>query len=556
MQGFLPIPVATLRRWLPSGRWSLAAIAIALLVSTPILALLGHLFTDTRALWQHLAATVLGIYIRNSLGLMVGVGLGTMVLGTGLAWLVTMCQFWGSGWLGWALLLPLAAPAYILAYVYTDFLDFYGPVQSALRGWFGWQSAQDYWFPNLRSLWGAITMLVLVLYPYVYLLARSAFLSQSSCMVEASRSLGCRPWQGFWRVALPLARPAIVAGVSLALMETLNDYATVQFFSVDTFTTGIYRTWFGLGDRPAATQLSILLLAVILALILCEKASRGRIRFHQGSQSRPQVQPYPLTGGRAALAMLSCLVPLGLGFVLPAGLLLQLAIAHRDQTFDQRFWGFASHSLLAASGAALLTLVVAIILAYGLRLQPTPINRVATQIAALGYAIPGSVIAVGILTALGGFDNAIDSWMRATFNVSTGLLLSGTIAALLFAYVVRFLALSLSTVEASLTQIKPSLDDAARSLGQTGISTLVQIHIPLLWKGLLAAMILVFVDVMKELSATLIIRPFNFDTLAVHVYNLAADERLAEASGSALAIVLVGLVPVILLTWQMERKER
>lgn len=386
-------------------------------------------------------------------------------------------------------------------------------------------------------------MLTLVLYPYVYLLARSAFLTQSVCTLEASRSLGCNPWQSFFRVALPLARPAIVTGLSLALMETLNDYATVQFFGVDTFTTGIYRTWFGLGDRPAATQLSVFLLLFVLALVSCEKWSRGQTQYYQAAQSQP-VQPFQLQGWRAIAALIASVIPLLFGFFIPAGLLLQMALENLDQTFDQRFWGLAANSLTVAGIAAIVTVIIAVILAYALRLRPTLSTRLATQIAAMGYAIPGSVIAVGILVPLGNFDNAIDT---------TGLLLSGTLFALIFAYVVRFLTLSLGTVAASLTQIKPSLDDASRSLGYSATATLLKVHLPLLGKGLLAATILVFVDAMKELSATLIIRPFNFDTLAVHVYNLAADERLAEASGSALAIVLVGLIPVIILSWQMNQ---
>ncbi len=535
--------------------WTISATAMAVLIATPVLAVLSGLLTDTRTVWQHLAETVLATYVTNSLVLMLGVGVGVTGIGTGLAWLVTMCRFPGSRWMTWLLLLPLAAPAYILAYTYTDYLDYFGPVQTALRSWFGWQRQQDYWFPNVRSLWGATTMLTLVLYPYVYLLARSTFLSQSVCTLEASRSLGCNPWQSFMRVALPLARPAIVTGVSLALMETLNDYATVHFFGVDTFTTGIYRTWFGLGDRPAATQLSVVLLLFVFALILSEKGSRGQTQYYQVASTHKVAPPYSLKWGGAIAALIACLIPLLLGFLIPAGILLQMTVENLDQVFDQRFWEFASNSLQVAGIAAIVSVGVAIILAYALRLKPILSTRLATQVAALGYAIPGSVIAVGTLVPLGQFDNAVDAWMRSTFNYSTGLLLSGTMFALVFAYLVRFLALSFGSVEASLTSIKPSLDDASRSLGYGATATLFKVHLPLLWKGLIVAAILVFVDVMKELSATLIIRPFNFDTLAVHVYNLASDERLAEASGSALAIVLVGLVPVIILNWQMEQRK-
>ncbi len=528
--------------------WTLLVGAIALLMAAPVLVILTSVFANTGEVWKHLATTVLPTYISNSLWLMLGVGSGTIILGTGTAWLVTMCRFPGRWLFEWALLLPLAAPAYILAYVYTEVLAFYGPVQTSLRQTFGWVEATDYWFPNVRSLWGAMVMLTLVLYPYVYLLARSAFLGQSVSLLEASRSLGCNVWQSFVKVALPLARPAIMAGAALALMETLNDFATVQFFAVDTFTTGIYRTWFGMDERLAASQLSVCLLLFVGLLIGLERQSRGRARYYQTVATPQQLVGYRLGGLRAIAAILACLLPVSLGFLIPAGVLLHMALADPGQAFDERFWGFATNSLLLAALTALLAVAIALLMAYGLRLYPILSMRFATQTAALGYAIPGSVIAVGILVPLGSLDNAIDAWMKATFNISTGLLLSGTIAALVFAYLVRFLAVSFNTVDASLTKIKPSLDDAARSLGQGTLGTLWRVHVPLITGGLLTATTLVFVDVMKELPATLIVRPFDFDTLAIRVYNLAADERLTEASGAALAIVLVGLVPVIFLS--------
>ncbi len=538
---------------LRQSSWLLVVVAIALLIAAPVLVVLRGIFVDAGDVWQNLVETVLSTYIRNSLWLCLGVGLGTLVIGTTTAWLVTMCRFPGGHFFEWALLLPLAAPAYLLAYVYTDLLAFYGPVQGWLRQQFGWQNTNDYWFPNLRSLPGAILMLTLVLYPYVYLLARSAFLSQSICTLEASRSLGCSPWQSFWRVALPLARPAIAAGVSLALMETLNDFGTVQFFSVDTFTTGIYRTWFSLGNLPAATQLAAVLLGFVLVLLLLERGSRGRARYYQGFSRLQSLPKFGLSGGRAIAAIVACLLPITLGFIVPAGVLLQLALADVAMSFDQRFWNFAQNSLVLAGVTAAIAVLIALILAYGLRLHPQQGMRLATQVAAMGYAVPGSVIAVGILVPLGALDNAVDTWMQATFGISTGLLLSGTVIALIFAYLVRFLAVSLSAVEASLANIKPSLDDAARSLGHSTVSTLWRVHTPLLGSGLLTAATLVFVDVMKELPATLIVRPFDFDTLAVRVYNLASDERLAEAAGPALALVLVGVLPVFLLSLGIAR---
>ncbi|HBB33464.1 MAG TPA: iron ABC transporter permease [Cyanobacteria bacterium UBA9273] len=534
---------------LPSG-WTVAVMAIALLVSTPVLFILGNIFTDSGEIWQHLAETVLWRYITNSLWLAMGVGCGVVAIGVSTAWLVTMCRFPGSRLFEWALLLPMAAPAYVLAYTYTNFLDFSGPVQTTLRNLLGWEYG-DYWFPNLRSLWGAIAMLTLVLYPYVYLLARVAFLEQSVCTLEASRSLGCGPWRSFTTVALPLARPAIMAGLALALMETLNDFGTVKYFGVETFTTGIYRTWFGLGNRVAAAQLSAFLLLFILWLIWLERWSRRRAQYYQRATNSHQLPSYRLSGIRSVGAGLACFLPLSLGFLLPAVLLLEMTIKNATTTLDARFWTFARHSFILAVITAVLGVAIALIMAYGLRLRPNLGMRLANRIAAMGYAIPGSVIAVGILIPIGRLDNAIDAWMRGTFGISTGLLFSGTITALVFAYLVRFLAISFNTIEASLSQIKPSLDDAARSLGHSPTSTLVKVHAPMMWGGLLTAAMLIFVDVMKELPATLIIRPFNFDTLAVRVYNLASDERLAEAAGPALAIVVVGIIPVILLSWKI-----
>jgi iron(III) transport system permease protein len=336
-------------------------------------------------------------------------------------------------------------------------------------------------------------------------------------------------------------------------METLNDFGTVKYFGVQTFTTGIYRTWFGLGERVAAAQLAAFLLLFILGLICVERWSRRQARYYQNTNSYRQLPSYQLEGIRGIGAALACFVPLSLGFLLPAGLLLEMTLKNTTATLEGKFWVYARHSFILAVVTAVLGVAIAVIMAYGLRLQSTLVMRLATRIAAMGYAVPGSVIAVGILIPIGRLDNAIDAGMQALFGISTGLLFSGTITALVYAYLVRFLAVSFNSVEASLSKIKPSLDDAARSLGYSPTSTLVKVHAPMMWGGLLTAGMLLFVDVMKELSATLIIRPFNFDTLAVRVYNLASDERLVEAAAPALAIVVVGIIPVILLSWRIAR---
>ncbi len=523
-------------------RWDTLVWLIAALIAVPIVVVLSQVFVNTGDTWQHLAETVLADYLLNSLWLMLGVGIGVITIGVSTAWLVTNCQFWGVRWWQWLLLTPLAAPAYVLAYTYTEFFAFEGPVQSFLRQVTGWQFG-DYWFPNIRSLGGAIAMLILVLYPYVFLLARVAFLEQATCSLEASRSLGCGPWRSFWTVALPLARPAIAAGTSLALMETLNDFGTVQYFGVDTFTTGIYRTWFGMGEPVAAAQLASVLVAIVFALLVLEKKSRGNARYYNRGGERPT--PYQLRGWRAVVAWWICALPVFFGLLLPAGLLLYLAIAYQQVQLSEEFWRHASHSLVLATVAALLAVVLSLLLAYTHRLVPTLIVRWGIQVAAMGYAIPGTVIAVGILIPLGWLDNRINDLTYHLWGVEVGLIFSGTITALVYAYLVRFLAVSLSSVEASLVKIRPSLDEAARTLGRSPANILRTIHLPLMVPGLFTAGMMVFVDVMKELPATLVIRPFNFDTLAIQVYRFASDERLPEAALSALALVVVGLIPVI-----------
>ena len=536
--------------------WTLVVWLIALLVALPILVVLGSILAPSEGVFSHLASTVLTQYITHSLLLMVGVGAGVLILGIGTAWLVTMCRFPGSRIFEWALLLPLAAPAYLLAYTYTDWLDYFGPVQMGLRSLFSWQSVNDYWFPDVRSVGGAIIMFSLTLYPYVYMLTRVAFLEQSVCTLEASRSLGCGPWRSFFKVALPLARPSIVAGLSLALMETLSDFGTVDYFGVATFTTGIYRTWFGMGAQVAAAQLSAMLMVFIFVLIVLERWSRRQAKYYQAKNSVQRPQTYSLKGLRALGAILACGLPIALGLLLPAGLLVEMTVNHLDETLDDRFLELARHSLILAGLTAGLGVVIALVLGYGERLSKQRLVNLGVRLASMGYAVPGAVIAVGILIPVTRLDRYLADWVEATTGNNIGLILSGTITALIFAYLVRFLAVALGTVESGLAKIRPTIDDAARSLGCSPTKTLVKIHTPLMTSSLLTAMILVFVDVMKELPATLVMRPFNFDTLAVRVYQYASDERLVEASAPALMILLVGLLPVILLSWRIARERQ
>ena len=548
---------STLKRPAPgyrtAGGWTVLTVAAAALVGLPVLVVFSRIFADSGGVWQHLASTVLPLYVTNTLVLLVGVGALSAVIGVPAAWLVTMHRFPGSRVFEWALLLPLAVPAYVMAYVYTDLLDYAGPVQMALRELFGWSSARDYWFPRIRSIQGAILMLGLVLYPYVYLLARKAFLEQSLCVLEVSRTLGRGPWRSFFGVALPLARPAIAAGLALVLMETIADYGTVSFFGVSTFTTGIYRTWFGMGAPVAAAQLAAFMLLFVAALVALERWSRGKAQYFHTTGRYRMLTQRPLAGLKGVGASLACLLPVLLGFLLPAAVLLSLAVGDGDPLWGGQFLGFAGNSFALAAVTAGLAVLLAAVMAYGIRLRPTWLTRASVRLAGLGYAVPGSVVAVGVLIPFAAFDNGLDSLMREWFGISTGLLLTGSIAALVFAYLVRFLAVSYNTVESSLGKISPSMDFASRALGQTPRRTLLKVHAPLMRAGLLTAGLLVFVDVMKELPATLILRPFNFDTLAIRVFRLASDERLAEASTAALAIVAVGVIPVVLLSAAIAR---
>ena len=537
------------------GLLILAAV-VAGLIGLPVASVLAHVFDGgTSDVWRHLAATVLPEYVGNTLWLCLGVGAGTVAVGVSTAWLTAMHRFPGSRIFEWALVLPLAVPAYVLAYVYTDFLQFAGPVQSALREAFGWTRA-DYFFPEVRSLGGAIVLFVFVLYPYVYLTARVAFIERAGGMLEAARTLGLGPWRSFLRVSVPLARPAVAAGTVLALMETLADYGAVSYFGVQTFTTGIYRAWFSLGDRIAAAQLAAALLGFVIVLLLLEQTSRRRARFHDTTgRDRPR-RGQPLRGVPAVLACAACLAPVVIGFLLPGGLLLRLALLEGDAQFGAPFIRLARNSFILAGVTAAAAVGLAVLLAYGARLSKGKMPAALNRLVGLGYAVPGSVIAVGVLIPVTRLDHWLNQQWQDWFGVNPGLLLTGGIAALVYAYLVRFLAVALQTVGASLAKITPGMDESARSLGEGAGGVLRRVHLPVLRGSLLTAGLLVFVDVMKELPATLVMRPFNFDTLATQAYVLASDERLAEASTAALAIVAAGLLPVIVLSRQISRRGR
>ena len=551
MQVSLHVALASVIRsrgnWLRQGWWLPGILLTALIFSIPILTVASFLLQPSGEIWQHLVETVLADYLFNSVLLMIGVTLGTLSMGIICAWLTSLCQFPGKKLFSWALLLPLAMPAYIIAYTYTGLFDFAGPVQTQIRDWTGWKYG-DYYFPEVRSLGGAMAMLSLVLYPYVYLMARAAFLEQSVCVIEVSRTLGCSAWSSFFRVALPLARPAIVAGLSLALMETLADYGTVSYFGLGVFTTGIFRTWFGLGDSAAAAKLASILLLFVFALVVVERWSRHRAQYHHTTNRYRQLPQYRLSGFRALLAFVGCLLPLLFGFVLPATQLSYWAIDTYSTMIDASFIKLTLNTIMLGLSTAVLAVLLALFLAYGRRVLNSKMVIASVRLVATGYALPGTIIAVGVIIPLAWFDNTLDAYMRSQFDLSTGLLLSGTLFALMFAYLVRFLAISIQSVESGLTKIRFSMDEAARSLGYKPTETLFKVHLPLMKGSVLTALLIVFVDVAKELPATLILRPFNFNTLAVRAFELASDERLADSSTAALMIVVVGLLPVILLS--------
>lgn len=531
---------------------SLLAYGVAAMCLLPMLAVALAAVTGGTDTVSHLLDTVLPRYAGTTLALVALVALGTFAIGVGAAWLVTMTRFPGVRILEIALVLPLAFPAYVLAYAYTYLLDHPGIVQTTIRDVTGW-GPRDYWFPEIRSIWGAAFMLVLVLYPYVYLLARAAFLQQSSAAFLAARTLGSSAWAAFWTVSLPMARPAIAGGVLLAVMETIADFGTVAYFSVQTFATGIYTSWFSMADRAAAAQLALCLLSFALLLAVTERVQRGRARYHETGKRHMAMPPIRLRGWRAALALVLCATPVLLGCVLPAVVLFGMGLGSEQDLLSRRYSGFIGNSITLAGTAACLTVLAAIAVGFYQRLRPGRRSGVAAYVARLGYAVPGGVIAVGLLVPFAAFDNAFDAWMRSTFDISTGLLVTGSIWLLVVAYMVRFLAAALGAYEGGQSTVHANMDAASRSLGETPLGTLRRVHLPILTPSLLTALLIVFVDVMKELPATLIMRPFNYDTLAVQAYRLASDERLEGAAVPSLVIVAVGLLPVILICRQVGR---
>lgn len=535
----------------PAPVWLMTTLLVSALVALPLISILLGLFAPEDETWTHLKDTVLSVYIGNTLLLMIMVGLFTGLIGTSTAWFISATSFPGQRFFSWALVLPLAAPGYIIAYVYTDFLEFSGPLQTFLREITGWHHG-DYWFPQIRSLTGAALMLSLVLYPYVYLLARTSFSHHSASLFGAARSLGAGPVKAFFRIALPAARPAIVGGMTLALMETVADFGVVEFFGIPTFSTGIFRVWFAMGEKETAIKLAAVMLSVVLFLLFLERLNRRHIQASPLTRDNG-VKRLTLSPVMKGVAFVICAAPVLLGAILPMGILLHHGITVGDPMLRMGFGIFVQNSIFVAVLAMVLAVVIALFLTYAQRFNPTKIMTYGIGFATLGYALPGTMLAIGLLGPLSAADHMLADFLNEKMGLSTGLILTGTVMTLIYAYVVRFLTVAYNSCATGQEHIPVIYDAAARSLGAGAGRLIKAIHLPLMRRSIIVAGMLVFVDVMRELPATLLLRPFNFETLSTRVYRLAADERIAEASTAALMIVFIGLIPVLVLNRLSEK---
>ena len=539
-----------------SGVWSLAALLIAGLVLLPILSVVAIAFRPSENIWPHLISTTLPRYLGNTAILTLGTGMLAAAVGTGAAWLVTMYRFPMSRLLEWLLLLPLAIPAYVGAYALVDFLEYSGPVQTALREAMGWASARDYWFPAIRSRSMAVVVLSAALYPYVYMMARAAFREQSAGSYEVARALGAGPFGLFLRVGLPLARPAIAAGAAIVMMETVNDFGVVDFFGVQTLTTGIFSVWLESRNAGGAAQIACVLLTVILVLVGLEKTSRRHSRYyHSARQPRP-VARVPLTGGAGAIALGLCLVPFVMGFVLPLAVIGTHAIANPEAWVSKGLGVAFFNTLTVAGSAAALTVVAAVVMVYGVRLTGRRLPRLLLPATTIGYAAPGAVLAVGILIPMAALDHRVADLVLAVTGNDPGLLITGTAAAIVLAYGVRFFAIAQGALDTAFGRVSPSLPMAARSLGRSAGGALREVYLPLMKGSVGTALLLVFVDGVKELPATLLLRPFNYETLATRVHEKASLENLGDAAPPALLVIAVGLMAVGLMARAQLRSGR
>lgn len=533
--------------------WTIWSLALACLLLLPIIAVIWLAFFPTENIWPHLMEHALPRYLQNTILLMTLVGLSSAIIGTATAWLVTMLEFPGRRWLEWALLAPLAMPAYLGAYALVDMLEYAGPIQTMLRDVFGWKTSRDYWFPDIRTLGGAAFVLTMTLYPYVYLLTRAAFREQSVCALEVGRALGCGPWGVFWRVGLPLARPGVVAGTAIVCMETMADFGTVDFFAVQTLTMGVFSIWLETHNAGGAAQIALVMLTFIMVLLLIERSARRGRKFHHTSRRYRPIQRTHPRGLRKYAITAVCTLPVFCGFLAPTGIVAWHAFEHLSDWADPEFWRAMMHTAGLASATALTACTIGILMVYGARTSPLNLPRWAAQATALGYAAPGAVIGVGVLIPFATFDHWLADTVELATGIDIGLVLTGTAVVLIFAYTVRFAAIAHGAIDGALGRITPSMELAARTLGSSRSRVLRRVHVPMIQGSVVTAGLLIFVDTAKELPATLLLRPFNFETLATSVYNAASLEQLAEAGPAALAIVILGLLPVMVLARTLNR---
>lgn len=538
--------------------WKITSWSAAALLVLPVLAIFYTAIGESDELFAHLFATVLPTYTLNTFLLVIGTMLLTLVFGLPSAWLMAMCKLPGEKVLQWALVLPLAMPGYIVGYIYTDWFDFAGPIQIWLRNTFE-LTPQQYWFPDLRTLPGAMTILALVFYPYVYLLARSAFMEQSSSLLQSARLLKCTSRQSFFRVSLPLARPAIAIGLSLVAMETIGDFGTVSYFAVSTLTTAVYDTWLGYSNLTAAAKISAIMLLVVVLLLSAERYSRRKQKHFQAQFSSHEDNRYSLQGWTKVFALIWCWGLVLAGFILPMGQLVSYATDYFTSSWTLEFQSYSFNSLKVSLSVALVCVVIALLVNFYQRLNTQGGERVSTisslpmRLAALGYAVPGTVLAIGIMVAVLTLDHSVNDIAKLMEWGRPGLIFSGTMFALIFALTVRFAAVAVGSVESSLAKVSPNLDMAARTMGCNSTQMLKRVHLPLVMRGALIAGLLVFIESMKELNASILLRPFNFETLATYVYNYVSDQQLELAALPAILLVLVGLIPLILVNRSLEK---
>ena len=527
--------------------WSINSVLIAALVIAPILSVFIIALTPTENIWPHLLSTTLPRYTSNTLLLMFFVGIFSGVIGTFTAWLTARYRFFGSNWLQWALFLPLALPAYVASYALVDLLEYAGPIQSLLRSIFNWQTSQDYWFPEVRSLSSAIFVLSLALYPYVYLMARSAFLEQSDSTEEVAKSLGISIFGRFFRLGLPLARPAIFAGIALVMMETASDFGAVDFFAVQTLTTGIFSVWLESNNAGGAAQIASTVLILIVILVSLEKFNQRKLRFYNLSYRNKNIEKTDLNRTNSLIAFSICFLPIFFGFIVPFLVLLNLGYGNLDLWINAGLISAIKNTLIVSGLAALVTVMLALLMVYGIRLSGKKLPLLILPVTTIGYAAPGAVLGIGILVPLAFFDNWLADRIFDLTRYDPGLIFTGTAFAIILAYCVRFFSIAQQTLDGALGRVSPSLPNAARSLGRNKLQVLWEIYRPLISASTAAALLLVFVDCVKELPATMLLRPFNFETLATRVHVQASLEDLPNAAPGAILIVLIGLCAVFFL---------